>query len=187
VWMIAPEGAASAALSRFGVPAHDASRRNDHPGGGRREFEIFHVPFLSQDRYDLLLWASDVNFVRGEDSFVRAQWAARPFVWQVYPTVDEAHHAKLAAFLDRYTEGMAPAQAAAVVALWEAWNQGDGALPGEKAAPGLPQSWAAFIARREALLEHARQWCARLAARPDVAAALVNFADKVLELKAFSR
>ena len=26
-----------------------------------------------------------VNFVRGEDSFVRAQWAARPFAWHVYP------------------------------------------------------------------------------------------------------
>ena len=36
------------------------------------------MPFVAQDRYDELLWACDLNFVRGEDSFVRAQWAARP-------------------------------------------------------------------------------------------------------------
>lgn len=38
------------------------------------------LPFLPQDQYDLLLRACDVNFVRGEDSFVRAQWAQRPFI-----------------------------------------------------------------------------------------------------------
>src|SRR5690242_19650822 len=32
-------------------------------------------PFVPQDRYDEVLWSCDVNFVRGEDSFVRAQWA----------------------------------------------------------------------------------------------------------------
>ncbi len=43
------------------------------------------LPFVEQERYDLLLWACDVNFVRGEDSFVRAQWAGRPFIWHIYP------------------------------------------------------------------------------------------------------
>ena len=43
------------------------------------------LPFLPQASFDRLLWACDVNFVRGEDSFVRAQWAGRPFVWQIYP------------------------------------------------------------------------------------------------------
>ncbi|HKX41718.1 MAG TPA: elongation factor P maturation arginine rhamnosyltransferase EarP, partial [Burkholderiaceae bacterium] len=36
---------------------------------------------LPQLEYDHLLWASDLNIVRGEDSFVRAQWAGVPFVW----------------------------------------------------------------------------------------------------------
>src|SRR6185437_6802324 len=80
VWLVAPEGAAATALAGRS-PAHDTIRRNAHDGGARREVEIFAVPFLTQDRYDELLWACDVNFVRGEDSFVRAQWAARPFVW----------------------------------------------------------------------------------------------------------
>ncbi len=54
----------------------------------------------SQDAFDEVLWASDTNWVRGEDSLVRALWAGKPFVWHIYPQHDGAHHAKLAAFLD---------------------------------------------------------------------------------------
>jgi uncharacterized repeat protein (TIGR03837 family) len=53
-----------------------------------------------QDGFDALLWACDLNFVRGEDSLVRALWAGRAFVWHTYPQDDQAHHAKLEAFLD---------------------------------------------------------------------------------------
>jgi uncharacterized repeat protein (TIGR03837 family) len=63
---------------------------------------IHYLPHLTQDDYDHLLWASDFNFVRGEDSLVRAIWAGKPFVWQIYPQEDNAHHAKLNAFLDMY-------------------------------------------------------------------------------------
>ncbi len=53
-----------------------------------------------QGGFDELLWACDLNFVRGEDSLVRALWAGRAFVWHIYPQEDGAHHAKLEAFLD---------------------------------------------------------------------------------------
>ncbi|RYF60400.1 MAG: elongation factor P maturation arginine rhamnosyltransferase EarP, partial [Comamonadaceae bacterium] len=58
------------------------------------------LPALSQPDYDHLLWACDLNFVRGEDSWVRAHWAGAPLVWQIYPQDDDAHHAKLEAWLD---------------------------------------------------------------------------------------
>ncbi len=58
------------------------------------------VPRLTQHDYDHLLWSCDLNFVRGEDSLVRALWAGKPFVWHIYPQHDNAHHAKLEAFLD---------------------------------------------------------------------------------------
>ena len=58
------------------------------------------LPLLTQTDYDHLLWSCDFNFVRGEDSLVRALWAGRPFAWQIYPQHDDAHHGKLAAFLD---------------------------------------------------------------------------------------
>jgi uncharacterized repeat protein (TIGR03837 family) len=59
-----------------------------------------YLPYLPQTGYDELLWGCDLNFVRGEDSLVRALLAGHPFVWQIYPQHDDAHHAKLQAFLD---------------------------------------------------------------------------------------
>lgn len=61
---------------------------------------IVYLPPLTQPDYDHLLWACDFNCVRGEDSLVRALWAQKPFVWQIYPQDDGAHYAKLDAFLD---------------------------------------------------------------------------------------
>ncbi|MBM3386955.1 MAG: elongation factor P maturation arginine rhamnosyltransferase EarP, partial [Betaproteobacteria bacterium] len=58
------------------------------------------LPYTSQDGFDEMLWACDLNCVRGEDSLVRALWAGQPFVWHIYPQDDGAHHAKLEAFLD---------------------------------------------------------------------------------------
>lgn len=57
-------------------------------------------PWVTQEGFDDMLAACDLNFVRGEDSLVRALWAGQPFVWQIYPQTDDAHHAKLEAFLD---------------------------------------------------------------------------------------
>ena len=67
---------------------------------GHGQLSFSYLPALTQTDYDHLLWACDLNFVRGEDSLVRALWAGRPFVWQIYPQDDGAHHAKLDAFLD---------------------------------------------------------------------------------------
>jgi len=64
------------------------------------DLQIIYLPALSQTDYDHLLWASDINFVRGEDSWVRALLAGKPMVWQAYPQDDTAHFAKLDAFLD---------------------------------------------------------------------------------------
>ncbi len=59
------------------------------------------LPWLNQTDYDHLLRACDVNLVRGEDSLVRAHWAAKPMLWQIYPQHDGAHVAKLQAWLDQ--------------------------------------------------------------------------------------
>jgi len=63
------------------------------------------LPFIPQEDYDWLLSRCDFNLVRGEDSFVRAQWAGKPFIWDIYPQSDRAHEIKLDAFLDLYFEG----------------------------------------------------------------------------------
>lgn len=71
------------------------------PGPDQRgALSISWLPYMSQTDFDHLLWTCDLNFVRGEDSLVRAVWAGAPFVWQIYPQDDDAHHTKLDAFLD---------------------------------------------------------------------------------------
>ena len=115
------------------------------------------LPFLPQRRYDELLWACDLNFVRGEDSFVRAQWAAKPFVWHIYPQAEDAHLAKLDAFLSIHPAGLQ------LKAFWQAWN-GRGTA-----------DWAEFAERLPTLGAPAEQWAKALAARPDLAAKLVQF------------
>jgi uncharacterized repeat protein (TIGR03837 family) len=58
------------------------------------------LPYTTQNGFDEMLWACDLNFVRGEDSLVRALWAGQAFIWHIYPQDDNAHHAKLEAFLE---------------------------------------------------------------------------------------
>jgi len=71
----------------------------------RESLQAHFLPWLPQPEFDRLLWACDLNLVRGEDSLARALWAARPFLWQLYPQRDGAHAAKLDAFLDFYLRG----------------------------------------------------------------------------------
>ena len=92
---------------------------------------ITYLPLLTQTEFDELLWACDINFVRGEDSLVRAIWAGKPFVWQIYPQDDDVHQVKLAALLDRLD---APASLRRFHA---AWNMRDAtAMPGLSALSG---------------------------------------------------
>ena len=123
------------------------------------------LPFVSQRDYDHVLWACDFNAVRGEDSFVRAQWAARPMLWHIYRQDEYAHWEKLEAFLDLYTEALPAAAAEALSGLWRAWN-----MDGDMAT-----AWVNFEAHRDVLQAHARAWCEQMAARPDLATALVQF------------
>jgi uncharacterized repeat protein (TIGR03837 family) len=118
---------------------------------------ISYLPLLTQSDFDHLLWACDLNFVRGEDSVLRALWAGQPFVWQIYPQDDQAHEAKLQAFLDRLD---APDS---LRVFHEAWNG---------LAPDLPviapQAWSgwALAARQD------------LAGLPDLTSQLLEFVAK---------
>jgi uncharacterized repeat protein (TIGR03837 family) len=97
------------------------------PDGPHGALRTHALPWLSQAGFDRLLWASDLNFVRGEDSLVRALWAGAPCVWQIYPQDDGAHAVKLQAMLEVMQASPA------VASLWWAWNGLSGA-----AWPGLP-------------------------------------------------
>ncbi|HQZ01520.1 MAG TPA: elongation factor P maturation arginine rhamnosyltransferase EarP [Thauera sp.] len=123
------------------------------------------LPFTDQDGYDELLWACDLNFVRGEDSFVRAQWAGLPFVWQIYAQDDDAHLDKLEAFMARYLLRLDTHAARALTAFWLSWNgRGDPAL-----------AWPAFAAALPALSCHAADWSDGLSAQTDLVSRLTKF------------
>ncbi|QID19630.1 elongation factor P maturation arginine rhamnosyltransferase EarP [Nitrogeniibacter mangrovi] len=129
------------------------------------------LPFLSMRDYDALLAMCDVNFVRGEDSFVRAQWAARPLVWQAYPQADATHLVKVNAFLSRYCAGLDVADGDCLRAFWSGWNQGH----------DLRQAWPALARRLPRLARHARRWSDELAAQKDLAERLVEFVDRIVK------
>ncbi|MBB1077276.1 elongation factor P maturation arginine rhamnosyltransferase EarP, partial [Rhodoferax sp. 4810] len=125
-----------------------------------------YLPTLSQEDFDHLLWTCDLNFVRGEDSLVRALWAGHPLIWQIYPQHDDAHHAKLQAFLDWLQAPPALRQAHAV------WN----GLPTDAnpdttqplISEPMRQSWqASFTQARQTLLQ-----------QTDLATQLLDFVAK---------
>jgi len=127
---------------------------------------IVYLPQLTQTNYDHLLWSCDLNFVRGEDSLVRAIWAAKPFIWQIYTQHDGAHHAKLDAFL-AMMEAPASLKTAHI-----AWNA---SAAERQAAPYLPRFpqldlpiWA----------QSAENLSNKLRLQTDLATNLISFTEK---------
>ena len=137
-----------------GVAAWQA-RHGMLPAGLR----VHALPWLPQPGYDRLLWACDLNIVRGEDSLVRALWAGAPFLWHIYAQQDGAHLRKLQAF----TQQWQPPQAVAGCLL--GFNRGpeDAAF----ARQGLPElgPWAAAV----------RSWRCRLLQQPPLDEQLLAF------------
>jgi uncharacterized repeat protein (TIGR03837 family) len=133
----------------------------------RKSLTIYSLPFLSQPDFDRLLWSCDVNFVRGEDSFVRAQWAERPFIWQPYPQTENTHLVKMEAFLQLYLRDFY--EPATIRDCWQAWN-------GESNSQiGMAAAWARFVAHFTAIERHNRLWATRLDQMDDLANNLVSF------------
>lgn len=156
-----PAGLAAAMAQAEGIDwlvtpgrADAASRDLPLAAGARRIL----LPAVPQTDFDRLLRSCSLNLVRGEDSLVRALWAGQAFVWHIYPQHDDAHHAKLDAFLDWLA---APAE---LRAFHRAWN-GIG-------AEALRWPDAATLAGWQRVAQAARQ---RLLAQPDLARQLGAF------------
>lgn len=121
------------------------------------------LPWWPQAQFDRLLHCMDLNLVRGEDSFVQAQWAGHPFVWQIYAQHDGAHAIKLHAFLDRF-EAAIGGPVPHLRELWAAWN-GLGPWPG--ALPPAP-AWQ----------QATRRWREALAGQADLVTQLQAFVEQ---------
>ncbi|WP_333607663.1 elongation factor P maturation arginine rhamnosyltransferase EarP [Arsukibacterium sp.] len=126
------------------------------------------MPFIAQPDYDKLLHLCDINFVRGEDSIIRAQWAKRPFIWQIYRQAEQAHLLKLNAFSLLYCQQLNALSAAAVQQLFTAWNT----------EQPLLAAWQNFSENLYAIQQHNIGWSAHLQSHGDLASNLVRFAEK---------
>ncbi|MDF3866509.1 elongation factor P maturation arginine rhamnosyltransferase EarP [Pseudomonas denitrificans (nom. rej.)] len=158
--LLVPEGRVLADVERWAGQALGVGEQY------RREaLRVQVLPFVRQEDYDSLLWSCDFNAVRGEDSFVRAQWAARPFVWHIYQQDEDVHLEKLEAFLALFGEGMDETLRVELQSFWMAWNgHGDVGDAWQKLENRLPE-WATWIG----------DWQRRLTEQTDLAAGLVRF------------
>ena len=171
VLCLVPEGRILPQLGKyFGATA-------PHPGDAyaHGNLQVRVLPFMEQERYDELLWACDINFVRGEDSCVRAQWAGLPFVWHIYPQHDNVHLQKLRAFMALYCSELQPDAADALHDLWKNWN---GEQVADQAAVTSAQVWNKFLQHRSMLRQHAGAWAQHLSSN-SLALNLLDFFRKI--------
>lgn len=167
----APAQALLRALAQDPRPSVVLAPRGVCPGLARHaaaQVRVHEIPFLAQTAFDPLLWGSDLNCVRGEDSLVRAIWAGRPLIWQLYRQEDDAHMAKLDAWLRL---DPVPAERRALL---RAWNTG---APGFERDLGLalaPAAWRQWH-------DHAAAWARSLEAAPDLAGSLMAFCMETLQ------
>ncbi len=192
LWMAAPKPVVAAVpASRLGtqlagmLAGVPGNSKTVSPGSGntvrRGALEVRFLPFLPQDRYDELLWSADWNFVRGEDSWVRAQWAERPFLWQVYPQPGATHLAKLEAFLDLYCRGLPAPLALALRTVSHAWNGAPAPLSSTTGPASLAGSVQVLAEASAVLRRHARSWAARMTNLGDLVQNLTQFSAERLK------
>jgi uncharacterized repeat protein (TIGR03837 family) len=154
-----PEGVAKDAVQAF---LGQGAVAGAHATRGALTLRV--LPFVPQPDYDRLLWACDFNFVRGEDSWVRAQWAGRPFVWHIYPQDENLHHKKLRAFLQRYAGGIASIERFSL-----GWN-------GASQEPDWMAAWQAIMEDLPNLVRRTEDWQNALSENGDLVTNLLGFA-----------
>ncbi len=135
------------------------------------------LPFVAQSDYDKLLWTCDINFVRGEDSWVRAQWAGKPFIWHIYPQDENLHHKKLRAFLQRYAIGIG-----SLVSFALNWNGAATELIAEQM--DWPALWQRLLADRTCIACQSADWQRQMLENGDLAGNLLTFAGALRSVPA---
>lgn len=148
-------------------------RESLHPGDQLtyKNLTLNVIPFLSQDDYDKLLSSCDLNFVRGEDSWIRAIWAGKPFIWQPYLQTEQTHIKKLHAFLNFYYSDCPPTSKESIFALHDAW------LSQEISGP----TWQAYLIHLDKIKQYAAQQSYTHSQQTDLATKLVIFSEKMIK------
>lgn len=140
---------------------------------------LYALPMLTHTDYDQLLASCDLNIIRGEDSFIRAQWAAKPLLWHIYPQDELAHETKLQAWLARVSavtqaepnppQALINQASSSALNVWLAaqWAWVRGTL--------TPEHIHALLAELQSLREMMQGWRNHLMQAPDLATQLMRF------------
>lgn len=146
---------------------------------GQSTLSIERLPFVRQHDFDTMISSYDWLFIRGEDSFVRAQWAAKPLVWHIYPQDEGAHLTKLRAFYDRYLDQgvLTPDQRNIYWRFVLLWNE---STP-EQSRDSIASLWEELLTIYPVLLRNARVWRAELLKQPDLVTQLGDFARHLVK------
>ena len=122
-----------------------------------KSLRLIQLPFVPQEDYDWLVAHCDFNLVRGEDSFVRTQWAGNPFIWDIYPQEDLAHEIKLEAFLKVYFEGATSELSSLAIPAMK-WSS--------------PETWWPYLGAWQA---HSKSWAEKLRALGPLEGKILDF------------
>ncbi len=132
------------------------------------------LPFLSQSDYDHLLWACDLNFVRGEDSWIRAIWASKPFIWQPYIQTEDTHIKKMQAFLEVYSCEATDEIKSTLLDAHLTWSN---------ASISDTNNLTRLVQNLPKLDSYTKQQADILSALPDLATKLLSFSEKLAKNK----
>lgn len=139
-------------------------------GYQRGALTIHVLAMLSHAEFDALLARCDLNLIRGEDSFVRAQWAGNSLLWHIYPQAELAHADKLQAFMQQVCAH------SDMPDVWQhsmlAWNQ----LSTETAP-----DWPAFLQALPAIQSAMNKWREYLLQQSDLSTQLMRFYTNEVE------
>ena len=142
----------------------------------RDQLSVEILPFVAQEYFDTYLWSSTINFVRGEDSLVRALWSAQPLIWQLYPQTGLGHLQKLGAFLDRYGESLPQTARNALQNFSAAWNGSP------SSQPPMAELWQDYFSHLPAFRQQAHDYRTQLLQQTDLSSQLQTFCENKAKL-----
>lgn len=139
---------------------------------------LIKIPFIAQQDFDKLLHLADGAVIRGEDSFVRAQLAAKPFFWHIYPQEENIHLDKLHAFWDKSYRFYTPETARAHQSLSDDLNGGTSLTEAQRLA-----AWHTLQQHSDSWRQGARDWNRFIGGQESALEKLAAFVSKQQKIR----
>ena len=136
------------------------------------------IPFVPQQDFDKLLHLADCAVIRGEDSFVRAQLAGKPFFWHIYPQDEHVHLDKLHAFWDKSHGFYTPETASAHRRLSDDLNGGEALSATQRL-----ECWQILQQHQNDWRQGAEDWSRHLFKQPSAPEKLAAFISKLKKIR----